>query len=86
MISELIVLPKKAPLLCYGCTPMKYKIESSGNGACWTITRLSDNASLFLQGEDALIFGKELESTHDLYTDDDVCSIYDSQLMPGGAA
>lgn len=52
---------------------MRYRIESTGNGAFWTITRLADGATLFLQGDDALAFGKRLESTTESFSDDDVC-------------
>jgi len=52
---------------------MKYKIESQFNGTSWLITRTTDNARLFLQGDDALTFGKQLESTSESYSEDDVC-------------
>lgn len=56
----------------------KYRIESSGNGLFWTGPRLADGASIFLQDDDALAFGRLLESTHAGYTDDDVCDEYDA--------
>jgi len=55
---------------------MKYKIEPQFNGTMWLITRTADNARLFLQGDDALTFGKQLESTCESYSDDDVCEEY----------
>lgn len=60
----------------------RYTIKSSGNGAFWSVVRLADDASLFLQGDDAVIFGEKLDSTHDRYTDDDVCAEYDEQFAP----
>jgi hypothetical protein len=56
---------------------MKYEIESQVNGTCWLITRRADNARLFLQGDDALTFGQQLESTSESYSEDDVCEQYD---------
>jgi hypothetical protein len=56
---------------------MKYKIESQGNGVCWLITRRADKARLFLQGDDALTFGKQLESTYASCSEEDVCEEYD---------
>ncbi len=56
---------------------MKYKIESHGNGTSWLITRTADKATLFLQADDALTFGKQLESTCASYSEDDLCEEYD---------
>lgn len=54
----------------------RYKIESTHNGAFWTITRLEDGATLALQGDDAVTFARCLEATHAGYTEDDVCDEY----------
>ena len=45
------------------------------------VTRRSDNAEVFFQGGDADEFMSELESTHDGWTDDDVCSQYDDVMQ-----
>lgn len=58
----------------------KYRIEPSGNGLFWTVTRLADGATLFLQGDDAAQFGRWLESTWGGFTDDDVCDKYADQF------
>lgn len=60
---------------------MKYIISCSGTA--YTITRIADGATLFLQGDDALSFGRQLEATHEGYTDDDVCAEYDSVFVTG---
>ena len=57
---------------------MRYQIDSTGNGAFWTIKRLSDGATLFLQGDDAVLFDKLLECTTDAYCDDALCDEYAS--------
>ena len=54
----------------------RYAITSQGNGAFYLLTRLADMKSLVLQGDDALTFGRMLETTHDGYTDDDACDEY----------
>lgn len=56
---------------------MKYSIESRAWGAFMTIKRLSDGASVFLQGDDAIRFNHELELA---YTDDEAASKYDDVL------
>lgn len=61
---------------------MRYKIKSTGNGAFYTITRLSDGACVFLEGDDALEFEKSLETTNERFTDDDVCALYDDVMKP----
>ena len=63
---------------------MRYRIESCGNGLHWEVTRLSDGATLVLQGDDALRFGRQLEATNAAYTDDDVCSEYDALFSREG--
>lgn len=59
----------------------KYKIESNGNHAFFTITRRSDGASVSLQGDDAFEFSRRIDHTNDRYTDDDVCAEYDSAMQ-----
>lgn len=64
----------------------RYSIESKGNGAFVTVTRLRDGASVFFQGDDAVTFTAELDATHERWTDDDVCAEYDEvMLLPRGA-
>ena len=58
-----------------------YEIESTGNGATWTIKRLDDGATLFLQGDDAITFANKINDCSDDYTDEDVCAEYDSQFV-----
>ena len=58
----------------------RYKIESLCNGAFWTITRLSDGKSAFLQGDIARCFERELDATYASCTDDDICDAYDTLL------
>ena len=55
----------------------KYKIESTANGAFYTITRVADGATLHLQGDDAIAFSDSINSTHEKHTDDDACAEYD---------
>jgi len=55
---------------------MKYKIECTGPCG-YTITRLADNTTIFLQGDDAITFSKNLDATTATFTDDDVCATYD---------
>lgn len=62
----------------------RYLIRSAGNGATFTITRLADAATLSLQGDDAIQFDNELDSTHDRWTDDDVCDQYADLFAKGG--
>ena len=59
----------------------RYRIDSSGNGAFWTIHRLADGAAVTLQGDDAVEFGKRLESTTESFADDDVCALYDDVML-----
>lgn len=58
-----------------------YKTESTGNGAFWTVTRLADGATLFLQGDEASAFALKIGNTHDACTDDDVCAEYDDVFV-----
>lgn len=59
-----------------------FTVHSQGNGAYFLITRKSDGADLFLQGEDASIFGDSLDQTNEVYTDDDVCAEYSDVMEP----
>jgi hypothetical protein len=61
---------------------MRYKIESTGSGAFWTITRLADGATLFLQGDDAANFAREIDSLPDWMTSDDQCDAYADAFVP----
>ena len=64
----------------------RYEIVSSGRGLFWTVTRLTDGAQLFLQGDDAEYFGTQLDATHASYDEDDVCDEYADQFtLEGGA-
>lgn len=56
--------------------PGLFEIESWGNGLIVQITRLSDGASVLLQGDDAIRVGDELDKTDERFTDDDVVSQY----------
>ncbi len=58
-----------------------YEIESTGNGAFWTVTRLADGAALFMQGDEANAFASKIGNTHDAYTEDDVCVEYDDVFV-----
>ncbi|HLX60901.1 MAG TPA: hypothetical protein VKX17_06425 [Planctomycetota bacterium] len=49
-----------------------FEIESWSNGYFYEITRKSDGASVFLQGDDAIRLSDELERTTERFTDDDV--------------
>lgn len=62
----------------------RYKIESTGNGASFTVARLADGALLTFAGDDAIQFDDELDGTHDRWTDDDVCDQY-SELFQAGS-
>ena len=62
---------------------MRYRIESNGSGLTYTITRLADGATLFLQGDAALEFERMTNSTNARYTDDDVCDEYGDQFDDG---
>lgn len=53
-----------------------YGIESYGNGFAYQIVRKADSATVFLQGDDAIRFGQELDQTGERFTDDDVASQY----------
>ena len=54
----------------------KYRIESTGNGAFYTLTRLSDGETRFIQDESAAIFGEALDATNSMFTDDDLADEY----------
>lgn len=54
----------------------RYAIHSGGNGAFFTLVRLSDGATRFLQDGDAVELGKALETTNAKFTDDDVADLY----------
>lgn len=51
-------------------------IESYGNGFAYQIVRKADGATVFLQGDDAISLGQELDRTTDRLTDEDVVSQY----------
>lgn len=53
-----------------------YLIESVGNGLLCQITRRSDGATVFLQGDGAIQLDEALGRTSDHVTDDDVVSLY----------
>ena len=64
----------------------RYQIDSTGNGAFFTITRLTDGATVFFQGDDAVQFGVYLSYTNDHYTDDDLCASYQHLMeVPAGS-
>ena len=63
---------------------MRYRILSKGNGAMFDITRLTDGATLFLQGGDAVEFDSELDATTERRTADDVCDDYAELFVKGG--
>jgi hypothetical protein len=59
----------------------QYKIESTGNGAFFTITctenHIHENGdTVFLQGDDANQFSAELDATNDFWDFDAVCEKY----------
>lgn len=54
----------------------RYRIESHGNGLFFTLTRLADGNSTFIQGADAAVFGEALDATNSTFTDDDLCDEY----------
>lgn len=59
----------------------RYKIDSTGNGATFTITRLADGKSVFLQGDDAKTFGDALIGTEiDGDSEAEVCAQYDDVM------
>lgn len=62
----------------------RYHINSTGNGALVCIERLSDGASLFLQGDDAARFVAETEHTGGACSEDDVCEQYAPAFQKGG--
>ena len=53
-----------------------FEIESFGNGFAYQIVRKADGAIVFLQGDDAIRLGQELDQTSERVTDDDVASQY----------
>ena len=53
-----------------------FEIESYGNGFAYQIVREADGASVFLQGDDAIRLGQELDHTTERFTDEDVASQY----------
>ncbi len=61
-----------------------YTINSEGNGARVTITRLADGASVFLQGDDAVSFIDAVEHAYDRDDADtplhDLCATYDDVM------
>ena len=59
----------------------RYYIKSQYNGAFFTIERLSDGASVFMQGDDADEFRWQLECTSDRFTIDDLCAQYDDVMQ-----
>lgn len=59
----------------------RYKIESTGNGLYYTITRLADGKTLFLQGDDANAFGDLIEGMAvGSPNEDNVCDEYSEQF------
>ena len=60
---------------------MRYKIRSTGNGSSWTITRLDDGATLFLQGDDAVEFARQLDDTTDGFDDAALCDQYEAAFV-----
>ena len=58
----------------------EYEIESQWNGAFYTIVRISDMASVFLQGDDALQFESDLDSCQTDKQIDLLCSQYDDVM------
>jgi hypothetical protein len=61
----------------------RYSIKTDGNGLTAIITRNSDGATAFLQGDDAAILLAELTNA-DNWTDDDVCDQYANLFVPTG--
>ena len=53
-----------------------FEIESYGNGFAYQIVRKADGATVFLQGDDAIRLGQELDQTTEGFTDEDVASQY----------
>jgi len=51
-------------------------IESYGNGFAYQIVWKADGATVFLQGDDAIRLGQELDQTTERFTDADVASQY----------
>lgn len=66
-------------------TSKRYSVDSMGNGAFVTVTRLTDGASVFMQGDDAVTFREELDAAGEIYTADDVCSEYDEVMTTDGS-
>ena len=61
-------------------TTGRYHVTSFGNGTAYEITRVSDGASVLLQGDDAVQLESEIESANSRYTADDVCGNYDEVM------
>lgn len=65
----------------------RYEVRSGGNAAFYLITRLSDGAEVFLQGDDASAFdclmdwvdGTDDAELQDIRCDD-ACSAYDTVM------
>lgn len=53
-----------------------FEIESFGNGFAYRIVRKADGATVFLQGDDALRLGQELDQTTERFADEDMASQY----------
>ena len=54
----------------------EYEITSHGNGWAYQIIRREDGESVWLQDDDALIFGDVLSNTNSIFTDSDACAEY----------
>ena len=55
---------------------VQFEIESFGNGIAYQIVRKADGESVFLQGDDALRLGQELDRTSERVSDEDVVLQY----------
>jgi len=53
-----------------------FEIESYGHGFAFSIVRRADGKTVFLQGDDAVRLGRELERTTQRFTDDEVVEKY----------
>lgn len=53
-----------------------FEIESFGKGFAYQLVRKADGAAVFLQGDDAIRLGQELDQTTERMTDEDVVSRY----------
>lgn len=59
-------------------TGPRYQVDSWGNGAAYALTRISDGASCFFQGDDANIFRAELDAdVETAYLEGTLLSAYD---------